>query len=237
MSDTEFVALPTTGRRYCVQRRVHLSDTGPDAVLRPDGFARYLQDVANDDWDDTGVDWEDTWVVRRTVLRVGEGGRWPTLGEQLTVTTWCSGVGAAWAERRTDLHIGATLMIEAAGLWVPLDDTGFPRRLRPSFFDVYGTAVAQRKISSRVPEASIESGAQFRPWPLRRADLDIVGHVNNAAIWSALSEVARGNIASASVTHHGALEGTDQVTLATTPGRLWLVVNDEVRVSGEFEVR
>jgi acyl-ACP thioesterase len=45
--------------------------------LRPDGAARFLQDVATDDYDELDIDRDLTWVVRRTVLRVTEGGRWP----------------------------------------------------------------------------------------------------------------------------------------------------------------
>jgi hypothetical protein len=36
------------------------------------------------------------------------------------------------------------------------------------------------------------------------------------------------------VTFHGPLRDGDQVTLASVPERLWLLVGDEVRVSGEF---
>jgi acyl-ACP thioesterase len=76
----EFVPRPEKGRRYSHDRRVRLSDAGPDGVLRLDGAARYLQDVASDDWAESGLDPSDTWVVRRSALRVADGGRWPALG-------------------------------------------------------------------------------------------------------------------------------------------------------------
>ena len=66
---TELVPRPARGRRYAHERRVRLSDTGPDGVLRLDGLARYLQDVATDDWSDASLDPQGTWVVRRTVVR------------------------------------------------------------------------------------------------------------------------------------------------------------------------
>ncbi len=200
-------------------------------------MARFLQDIATDDWDDAGVASKESWVVRRTALRVAEDGRWPTLGELLSITTWCGGSGAAWAERRTDFFVDGEILIEAVALWVPVDPSGQPRRLSPSFFAVYGEATAGRRVSGRVAKVPVTPGADRRPWPVRRADLDVAGHVNNAAIWCALSEVANGQVAFATMTHHVALEGSDEVTLATDAGRLWLLVEDDVRVSGEFVVR
>lgn len=195
-----------------------------------------LQDVASDDWDDSGIASSDTWVVRRTAVRVVEGGRWPRYKEELTVTTWCGGVGAAWAERRTDIAVGAHRLVEAVALWVPINATGHPLRIRPEFFAVYGDAVAGRKVSGRVGAAVIAEDAWWRPWPLRRADLDIVGHVNNAAVWQAVTEVVVGPVTEVVVTHFGPVESGHEVTLASAPGSLWLMVDDAVRVAASFRV-
>jgi len=231
---TDFVPRPVRGRRYTHRRRVRLSDAGPDGMLRLDGVARYLQDAATDDRADSGLDPTETWVVRRTLVRVAGGGRWPALGEEVALTTWCGGIGPAWAERRTDLEVDGALMVETVALWVPLDGSGRPARLGPRFVGVYGEAAAGRRVSGRVPPAPALADGTERPWPIRQADLDVVGHVNNAAVWAAVTEVAGGPVASASLTHHGPVEGDRPVTLVTGPGRLWLTVDDEVRVSAEF---
>ena len=233
----QFVALPERGRAFTGERRVRLSDCGPDGALRPDGMARYLQDVASDDADDSGVNLDLTWVVRRTALRVAEGGRWPTLGERVALTTWCGGTGAAWAERRTNLAVDGQVLVEAAAMWVPVDRSGQPQRLRPEFFDVYGEATAGRRVSGRVRLVSPPPDALTRPWPLRKADLDVVDHVNNAALWVALSEVVDGPVESATLIHHGPVEHDETLTLATSLGSMWLLVGDAVRVSGEFSRR
>src|SRR5258708_4756435 len=128
---TEFVPRPMTGRRFAHHRLVRLSDAGPDTRLRLDGVARYLQDVATDDWADSGLDPGETWVVRRTTVRLAAGGRWPTLGEEVTLVTWCGGMGPAWAERRTDLEVAGKVVVETVALWVPLDPAGRPQRLGP----------------------------------------------------------------------------------------------------------
>jgi len=230
----DFLPPPAAGRRFTGGQRVRLGDTDPDGRLRPDAVARYLHDVAGDDWDDTGIGTDDLWVVRRTAVRLGPARRWPTLGQAVTATTWCSGIGAAWAERRTDLAVDGVVAVECEALWVPLDGTGRPRRISADFRRAYEGAAGGRKVSGRVEGAEVPADAERRPWPLRRVDLDVARHVNNAASWTALVDVAAGPVASAVLTHHGPLEWGDPVTLATAPGRLWLCNGDEVRVSGTF---
>ncbi|MFI5035212.1 MAG: acyl-ACP thioesterase domain-containing protein [Acidimicrobiales bacterium] len=232
----EYVGRPAHGRTFTSTRVVHLSDAGVTGLLRVDGIARFLQEVASDDWADSGIEADDVWVARRTSWRRTPGGRWPRLGETIGLTTWCGGTGAAWAERRTDLEVGGTVAVEAASLWVPIGADGRPRRVRREFFDVYGAAAAGRRVPGRVSVPPVDATAERRRWALRRSDLDVVGHVNNAAVWCAVAEVVPEGVSGATVTHHGALEGDDDVTLIASGSRLWLTVGDDVRVSGEFEV-
>ena len=233
----DYLRRPDKGRLYTHDRQVRLSDAGPDGVLRPDAVARYLQDVAADDWAGSGLDQSEKWVVRRTSIRVAASGRWPELGERVTLATWCAGTGPAWAERRTDIEAGGSVMVQAVALWVLLDASGRPLRLGQGFHDVYGEAAAGRRVSGRIGAAPVPDHTKSRPWPIRRADLDVVGHVNNAAVWAAVTEVAIGPVAQAAVTHHGPVEGDHDLRLITRPGRLWLVTDAEVVVSAEFELR
>lgn len=229
----EFVPPPTVGRRFTAQMPVRLSDTNPAGLLRLDGIARYLQDVATDDRVDTAVAEDYVWVVRRTSLR-RVSSVWPVLYDELTLTTWCAGTGAAWAERRTDISAGGQLLIESAGLWVPVDRSGHPVRIRPSFFEVYGEAVQGRKVSGRITPTTPPEGALSRAWPLRRADLDVVGHVNNAAVWQAVSEIVDVPVSFVEVIHHGPVEAGHEVELAISPGALWLLVDGDVRVAVNY---
>ena len=230
----EFVEASGRGRQFSGQFRVRLGDADESGVIRLDGVARVLQDVATDDWEETGLESTDTWVVRRTSIRVADGGRWPRYKEVLTVTTWCGGAGAAWAERRTNISSGGELLVEAVALWVPVDPTGHPVRIKPSFYDVYGEALQGRKVSGRVPAPAVADGALLVAWPLRRADLDIVGHVNNAAVWQAVTEIVTSRVSWVSVIHHGAVESGHDVKIAHVPGSLWMLVDGEVRVSAQY---
>lgn len=231
----EYPPRPSHGRLYRSQRRVRLSDAGSDGSLRPDGFARYLQDVAGDDWADSGLDPKDTWVVRRTALRVADEGGWPQLGEDVALCTWCCGAGAAWAERRTDLEIGGRRMLEAVALWVALDGMGRPVRLGGAFNDVYGETIAGRRVPSRVESPPPPPADAHRSvWTIRRSDLDVVGHVNNAAVWAALVEVLPGVLLSAELTHLAPLQAADKAVILTRQGAFWLLIEDEIGVFARY---
>ena len=61
-----------------------------------------------------------------------------------------------------------------------------------------------------------------------------MGHVNNAAVWQAVTEVVTVPVAQVTVVHHGPVESGHEVTLASASRALWLLVDGEVRVSAQF---
>jgi acyl-ACP thioesterase len=166
---------------------VYVGDCGPDARVRLDGLARFLQDEAGDDAADAGDPGGPGWVVRRTVVEVAQR---PVLREDLEVATFCGGWGRRWAERRTSITGSAGGRVEAASLWVHVDPaTGRPRSLPPEFHDAYGEAAGGREVSARQRHAlEVPVGAASAPWLVRAVDLDILGHVNNAVGWAVLEE-------------------------------------------------
>jgi len=230
----EIIPLNDRGRHFRADFRVRMVDADANGLLRLDGIARLLQDVATDDSHDSVVASIDPWVVRRTTLRYVEGAHWPRYLDRLTLTTWCGGVGPAWAERRTNFDYEGQLVLEAAAIWVPVDASGHPVRLRENFFEIYGESARDRKVSGRIPKAPIPESANRRAWPLRAADVDTMGHVNNAALWQTLCEVVVVPLQSVSVSHHASIDRDDVVTLVTAPGQLWLTVDDEVRLSAQY---
>lgn len=172
-------------RRFTARRSVRLGDVSPGGRARLDALVRYLQDVSDDDTRDAGLD-DPGWVVRRTVLRVEA---FPRYQEHLELTTWCSGTGSRWAERRVSMA-GETGRVEAAVLWVHVDPATLrPTRLSDSFQQLYGPSAGGRTVSARLSLGSPPDGAgPGEPWPLRYTDLDALRHVNNAAIWEAVEQ-------------------------------------------------
>jgi acyl-ACP thioesterase len=189
-SKAELVPLPDRGRRFTSTRRVRLGDATAKGRLRLDALVRYLQDVSSDDTDDAQLPDAGAWVVRKTVLRVE---RPAAYGEQLELTTFCSGTGSRWAERRTSITGDRGGHIEAASTWVFVDlETGRPRRLPDAFDDLYGEACGGRQVKARLVHPEPPADAVARSWPLRATDFDVLGHVNNAAYWEPVEDVVAG---------------------------------------------
>jgi acyl-ACP thioesterase len=183
---SDLVPLPERGRRFSAERPVRLGDVSPRGRLRLDAIVRYLQDTSSDDTADSALEDADGWVVRRTVVEVAT---FPVLRERLGLTTWCSGTGSHWAERRISVTGDLGAAIEASTVWVHLDmATGRPRRLPPQFLELYGEAAAGRTMRARLVHPDPPEGVAGRPWPLRVTDFDVLGHVNNAAYWEVVEE-------------------------------------------------
>jgi acyl-ACP thioesterase len=183
----DLVPLPPSGRTFTTHRRARFGDLSPGGRLRLDAVARYLQDVSSDDTTDSGLADDLAWVVRRLVIEVH---RPPRFRELLALTTWCSGAGSRWAERRVSMRGEHGARIEAGALWVRVDrDSGRPLKLAEDFWVLYGEAAQGRQVSARLAhDAEVPDGATRHRWPLRFADFDLLGHVNNAATWAAVEE-------------------------------------------------
>lgn len=183
---TELLPLPASGRTFSTSRRVRLSDTTPSGALRLDALARYVQDVASDDAREALPDEYLAWVVRRTVFVVHQP---PTSEERVELTTWCSGYGGRWAERRTSVRGSAGGHCESVVVWVAIHaETGSPVRLPDTFHERYDEAAAGRRVTARLQHGDPTPGAEQSDWRFRAADLDRLGHVNNAAYWVVAEE-------------------------------------------------
>jgi acyl-ACP thioesterase len=209
--------------------------------MRLDALARHFQDVSNDDTRDARLG-DDGWVVRRTTVEVRH---FPVVGEQLALHTFCSGVGRRWAERRVAVEGAAGGAVDAVSLWVHIDlATGRPAALSPQFFELYGAAAAGRTVTARLhhPDPPVAvTGVTARPWPLRFADFDVMGHMNNAAYWCAAEEelARRRDLRAplrAELEFRTPIDPGDVVTMVVQDGegelRLWLQREDAVLASG-----
>lgn len=183
-----FVGPPEGGRIFRQTARAGFGDCAPSGRIRLDALARWLQDIAYADVDDAGLARMAVWVVRKTRMRVR---RFPRFGETLEILTFCSGLGRMWGERRTTIARAGEpdSDVEAVALWVHLD----PASWRPVPFNeqeeaLYGSAASGRRISARLRHPAPAPDGETSAWTFRSIDLDIAGHVNNAAYWQPLEE-------------------------------------------------
>lgn len=183
---------PPVGRVFSGARTVRFGDVSPAGRVRLDALATYVQDLASDDTTEMGVGADLVWVVRRTMFEVAAA---PRFAEHLELTTWCSGLGRRWAERRISMTGDRGGRAEAAILWVALDQrSNRPVSLPADFIERCGPAAQGREVSARLrlPSAVPQRGSGItvarRPWALRGTDFDLLGHVNNAAAWALVEE-------------------------------------------------
>ena len=218
---------PGAGRLFRTVRRVRLSDMDGSGRLRLDAIARYLQDVASDDVADAG--WasdEHVWVVRRTELELAA----PFSGDEaVELATWCSGVGASAAARRTTIAGDRGGRVEAEVVWIHLGRDLAPLRLPQRFHDVYAPAAEGRGVSTKLTLRAPDGGAT-RPWPLRSTDADLLGHVNNAVYWSAVEE-SLWPLGHAVLEYRRPIDVGDTVELSTADRRLAFTVGAELRAA------
>jgi acyl-ACP thioesterase len=221
-----------TARRYSARRPIRLSDTDATGRLRLDAVARYLQDVAADDIADAG--WapdEHIWVVRRSELGVER----PFLADTaVELTTWCAGVAAAAAARRTTLAGDRGGLIEAEMIWIHLGRDGQPERLGERFLAVYGESAAGRKASTRLVLPGPPDAVPATAWQVRSTDVDTLGHMNNAAYWAAVEERWDRRLAEPArlvLEYRRPIDRFEDVTVLDGGDALWLSVGNDLRAA------
>ena len=171
---------------YVQTARAGFADSAPSGRTRLDALARWLQDVAYADVEDAGLLESAVWVVRRSRIRVE---RFPRFGEHCELATFCSGLGRMWAERRTTITgiDGSDGQVETVSLWVHLDpSTWRPAPFSEGEFATYGDAAAGRRVTARLRHPAPSGDEEAQRWTFRTTELDIAGHINNAAYWEPL---------------------------------------------------
>jgi acyl-ACP thioesterase len=218
-------------RVFTTRRRISLSDTDANGRLRVDAIARYLQDVASEDWLDAGFDHDShVWVVRRTELTVHDAFR-PE--DWIELETWCSGVAGSAASRRYSIRGEAGGRVEAESIWIHLDHDLRPKRLGPEFLELYGESAAGNRAQTRFTLPPPYDG-DHRPWSFRATDIDRLGHVNNAAYWVAVEDRFADRLAApirAALEYRRPIDLGEPVELIERRENLWLTVRDEIRAA------
>ena len=170
--------------------------------------------------------------MRRLRIRVE---RFPVLPERLALTTWCSGIGSAVAERRTSLRGEAGACVESAALWVSIDPAAQrPAPLSDAFKAVYGAAADGRRARTglRHPAAPPPGAGVRATFTFRAGDLDLARHVNNAAYWTVLEDELIDRTAAEPLdveVEHRSAAGPGRVeVVADDAGGRWIVADGTV---------
>lgn len=209
MLDTS-IPLPEGARSFAARRRARLSDIDVEGRVRLDALARFLQDAAIDDVQETG--WgapHHLWVVRRIRVDVSVPLR---RDRELDLTTWCSGVAAIAAGRRWSVVGDAGGRVEVDSVWVHLDPELRPARIGD--FGPYARSAAGRPVSTKLDLPGPPGGTSSVPWALRSTDLDAHGHVNNAVHWQVVEDALARDGADLALPYRAELEYPEPIDLA-----------------------
>ena len=110
----------------------------------------------------------------------------PVDDDRVELMTWSSGRGSLAAARRLSLAGDRGGAVELDSVWIHLGPDAKPARIDD--FGPYAESAGARAVSTRLDLSEPPAGSPRTPWPLRATDLDVLGHVNNAAYWHAVEQ-------------------------------------------------
>lgn len=212
------------GRVYTHRQLVGGADVDPEGWAHLDALVRWQQDAAFADGIDAGLGAESGWVIRRNSLTVE---RMPQFMERLELRTWCAGLAASTAERRTTIEGDGGAAIEATAIWVHVDVASRrPARFPAHFIAAYEESAAGRRPSTKLHHPKPDPSASRTTWTFTPADVDVAGHVNNAVYWRVLEAALGGSIPRGDAVLEAEYRaGTDagEAQVARAGGMLWVL--------------
>ena len=165
--------------------RVRFDESGPEGTLPGSGFLRYAQDLAwvHSEAAGFGRDWYRerglTWLIRTVELDVLEDVEY---GSQLDASTEVLGFRRVWARRRSEFTRRGMERDVAGALidWVLLNERGSPVRVPVEIVGLFGADTGGAFTPLRVDLPAAPGDASTFEVNVHRAELDPMGHVNNA---------------------------------------------------------
>lgn len=194
--------IPEHARYRDEGRSVRFDECSRAGTMRAAAVLRHAQDLAwqHSETLEYGRAWYESrgvgWVVRSIDLLIDQP---PRSNEAMSGTTALVAFRHVMARRRTRLFRADNQVIADATIdWVMTDQSGrpvrFPKEFEPFVAEVGATFIPE-KISAEPTQEPISATISV---PLRVADFDPLGHVNNAA-WLEIAEEALSAIAPAQV--------------------------------------
>ncbi|WP_433657662.1 acyl-[acyl-carrier-protein] thioesterase [Nocardia sp. CA-128927] len=200
---------------------VRLADTDTEQRLRLDAIARYAMDLGYEHLQavDDG-DLHPAWLVSRTVIDVLHP---IEFGDRVQLRRWPSALSNRWFTARIQIRSEQGGLAEVEQFLINVDPVaGRPARMTDRFMASMLAVTTDHRLRWKPALQQItDTTPSPTPFPLRVADFDRYGHVNNAIHWQAVEEglanhpTAHTTPYRAIVEHVGAITVGNEVMLRT----------------------
>lgn len=188
--------------------KVRSYDVDPRRRLALRALCAYLQEAAGLHAAALGASMERlaqdglAWVLHRMKVEVA---RWPRQGDAVEVVTWPSRFDRVVADREFEVRVGGDPVAAATTRWAVADlQARRPVRIPEFILALPVDARSGGVALGRGDPPALARPAVTRAFPVRRADLDVVGHVNNTQYASWVGETVPDEVGDAM--HLAALE-------------------------------
>lgn len=200
-SDITPLSAPRPGApHFDATYRIRTGDVDSAFRLRLDGAARLLQDIANDNIEQSGFqDSDPFWILRRTVIDVYSPIEWPG---SIELSRWCGATSSRWSNMRVRMtspaqadafntHPGPDGLIETEGFWIKVNEKGLPSRMSDGMAEMVAGMTDElrlRWVAMNTDTPPEQPSVADRRHRLRVTDFDPFEHLNNAAYWAMVED-------------------------------------------------
>ena len=188
-------------RQFCLTHTVRYDECNCDGVLTPAAFLRYMQDIASRDAEDSQLEGEGYWVIKRTLMSFASS---IPLHATLELKTYGIGFSRITALRGYEARQALTPqdepLVSARTLWVYVNSSGRPVRL------------PERTAEIWMPDGVL-SPQPVQPFPVfpeglpvmtltvvQFSEIDLMQHLNNASVVEILDNAGWEALASSEIT-------------------------------------
>jgi len=192
-------------RQFCLTHTVRYDECNCDGVLTPAAFLRFMQDIASRDAEDSQLEGEGYWVIKRTLMSFASS---IPLHARLELKTYGIGFSRITALRGYEAHKALVPqdepLVSARTLWVYVNSNGRPVRLPERTAEIWmpdGVLLPQPiqpfpVFPERLPVTTL-AVVQF-------SEIDLMQHLNNASVVEILDNAGWEALASSEITPAGA---------------------------------
>ena len=188
-------------RQFRLIHTVRYDECNCDGVLTPVAFARYMQDIASRDAEDSQLIGEGDWIIKRTKMSFASS---IPLHTNLELKTFGIGFSRITALRGYEAHQALAPQDEpvasAQTLWVYVNSSGRPVRLPERTAQIWQPdGVLPPQPEQPFPAAPLRPPITT-PALVQFSEIDLMQHLNNASAVELLDNAAWEALARSSIT-------------------------------------